>query len=100
MPTFDPDFAIDIDYYSKASYCDIANIRQWNCGATCERHPGMTEVKAFSSLVSQIQGYCGYDSGNNRIVVAYRGSSNVNNWITDFVYHPVAYPDCEGCLVH
>jgi hypothetical protein len=45
-------------------------------------------------------GYIGYSSADKSIYVAYRGSSSIQNWITnlDLIYE--AYPYCEGCYVH
>lgn len=43
-PTFDPNLAVDIDYYSKVSYCDVSAIQSWTCGASCNYHSGMKEV--------------------------------------------------------
>ncbi|EAS02832.1 lipase family protein (macronuclear) [Tetrahymena thermophila SB210] len=99
-PSFDPQLAIDIDYYSKVSYCDVDAIQKWNCGDSCNYHSGMTDVQAFNKKTKEAQGYCGYDASNKRIVVAYRGSSNIQNWIANFQAIPVKYAGCQGCLVH
>jgi hypothetical protein len=38
-----------------------------------------------------VQGYIGYDVGNASIVLAFRGSSNVQNWIVDFAFPMVQF---------
>lgn len=44
VSSFDSNLAIDIDYYSKASYCKADTLSSWNCGKACSFHSGMTEV--------------------------------------------------------
>ena len=36
----------------------------------------------------------------NQILVAFRGSANIQNWIEDFNFELVPYSGCNGCEVH
>lgn len=83
-----------------ASYCAAEKITSWTCGRACNFHKGMTEIQVFTSPIQQAQGYCSFDTENNRIVVAFRGSSNIPNWIADFTFVPVPYSRCPDCMVH
>ena len=47
-----------------------------------------------------MQGYVGYSVSHGAIIVAFRGSSDVKNWIDDFDASQLAYPKCAGCAVH
>lgn len=42
----------------------------------------------------------GYDREENRIVISFRGSHNLKNWLEDFEFKEVSYPYCDRCLVH
>ena len=47
-----------------------------------------------------MQGYVGYSTSHGAIVVAFRGSANIKNWISDFDAAQVGYSRCSGCNVH
>lgn len=40
------------------------------------------------------------DTVREEIVVAFRGSSDLRNWIADFDFILVPYSECTGCYVH
>lgn len=55
------------------------------------------------------QGYIGYQTNINAIVVSFRGTEDVKNWITDLTAYRVPWPMCDntneddgdgGCSVH
>ena len=54
----------------------------------------MSEPKVFTNSASGIQGYTGYDGNLNAIVVVFRGSSNINNWILNLDTVRISYPLC------
>lgn len=64
------------------------------------RNPFLTQIKAFTNSSWDMQGYVGYSSTHNAIIVAFRGSSNIKNWISDFDAAQVGYGKCSGCNVH
>jgi predicted lipase len=57
-------------------------------------------VKSFSNPVGDLQGFTGYSSTINGIIVAFRGSSNLQNWIINLSTNQIDYPKCSGCKVH
>lgn len=60
----------------------------------------MKDVTVVSKLAHEGQGYAGYDSTHNTIVLAIRGSSNLINWYNNLKFDQIAYPGCTGCQVH
>ncbi len=46
------------------------------------------------------RGFIGYQPSINAIVVSYRGSEDINNWITDLSALFTTWPNCDGCKVH
>lgn len=47
-----------------------------------------------------LEGYVAVDTVREEIVVAFRGSSSLRNWIADFAFLLVPYSECSGCWVH
>lgn len=47
-------------------------------------------------------GYTGYNSRDNEIVLAFRGTNGADfmNWVTNMVYYRVQYEDVSGSQVH
>jgi hypothetical protein len=41
--------------------------------------------------ISGVQGYIGYNSDQSSIILAFRGSSNVQNWLVDFAFPLVQF---------
>lgn len=85
-------------YMSSIAYESIASINAWNCGR-CGKYP-LLNVKAFSNTTGDIQGFTGYSSNLKGIIVAFRGSSNIQNWIINLSFNQIAYSRCTNCKVH
>jgi hypothetical protein len=83
---------------SSIAYESAASINAWNC-SKCSKYP-LINVKAFSNTTSDIQGFTGYSAASNAIILAFRGSSNINNWIINLSFNQIAYPKCPNCKVH
>lgn len=61
---------------------------------------GVTVVNSFSGLVTGIAGYVAIDNARKEIVLSVRGSNNIRNWITDFVFTWTSCPFVADCKVH
>ena len=95
---YDTKLAKELTYMSDVAFDPINNIDNWNC-ASC-KHYELTDVKAFTNSSLKMQGFVGYSSSNKAIIVAFRGSSNIKNWIDDFDFFQIPYTKCVGCLMH
>lgn len=60
---------------SQASYC-IGSERQWNC-ATCTKSIQIVDVVENGG----VRALNGIDEENSKIIISFRGSSNIQNWI-------------------
>lgn len=47
-----------------------------------------------------LEGYVAVDNVREEIVVAFRGSSDLRNWIADFDFILTPFSECDGCYVH
>ena len=58
---------------------------------------------AFEYSAKEIQGFAGYLPNLKAIVLAFRGTADLSNWMTDFkgIKVPLTgYPTCDGCKIH
>ena len=63
---------------------------------------GFVATKQFRDLITDSFGYIGYMPDNQTIYVVFRGSSNIQNWITNIDFTQTYYetwPECN-CKVH
>lgn len=76
------------------------SINNWSCQA-CKNFPSMNAT-TFHGKFSDANGFVGYDSQANQIVVAFAGTDplSIQNWIDDLNYFQTDYPYCSGCRVH
>ena len=97
-------------HFSNAAYCDEGQIDDWSC-LPCRRATSARgwQVKVFTDaktsgqvLVGAAQGGSGSGvSAGGDIVVSFRGSKDLTNFIKDLdFFKTAAYPKCNGCKVH
>lgn len=100
---YDPAIAMEALFYCKIAYCPGSAIQAWTCDA-CSLHSGFQLNAVYQNPSLQSQAYSGYNPNTNRIVVAFRGSSNIQNWIDDLTFEkvPCQYcgSACPNCEVH
>ncbi|KAK0643037.1 Alpha/Beta hydrolase protein [Cercophora newfieldiana] len=91
--------------YSAAGFCNNENAagQKIQCGGkwcpTIEAS-NVTTHSTFIGAVTDARGLIALDHTNKLIVVSYRGTVSVRNWITDFVFPQVPCDLTLGCLVH
>ncbi|KAK7197889.1 lipase [Novymonas esmeraldas] len=90
--------------FARASYCLTPSVMSWNCGRICRRVPGFYAFTIFQHEVFDTFGYAGVDTVNQQIVLAFRGSVTLMNWLQDLSFVPIPYntaPSCgRACRVH
>ena len=97
--TYVPQEAFSALYYSKIAYCSSADIASWDCEPCKQYHPQIIN-QVVTEGDYESQGYIGYNPADNQIIIAFRGSSNLPNWIADLDFKKIPYPPCSGCEVH
>ena len=83
---------------SNIAYEPIASINAWSC-SECKSFK-VENVKGFNNAGGDLQGFTAFSVDLNGIVVSFRGSSNIQNWITNLNTGLTNYPKCSGCQVH
>jgi len=84
-------------YNAVAAYCEPNKISSWNCGF-CSHNPGVKFVGFLEYRPTSVFGYVSIF--NNEVVVAYRGSECIMNWVNNLDAFKEAYPHVTGALVH
>ncbi|KAF3770910.1 alpha/beta-hydrolase [Cryphonectria parasitica EP155] len=92
--------------YAASAYCDSEDavgtlVSCGDSGCPNVTANGATIVGTMPTTTTfDLEGYVAVDPTREEIVVAFRGSSDLRNWIADFDFIEVAYSDCTGCYVH
>ncbi|KAI8912391.1 Alpha/Beta hydrolase protein [Entophlyctis helioformis] len=74
--------------YASAAYCpSVVSNWGWNCGSSCEGRTADTVVeKSFDNFFGPgTAGAVTYNQRTKQIVVVFRGSVSVNNWLQNFM---------------
>ncbi|KAK0640348.1 Mono- and diacylglycerol lipase [Lasiodiplodia hormozganensis] len=95
-----------MEQYAAAAYCPDNNDSP-DTKLTCDtgncplvEAADATTVSEFeNSLITDVTGYVAVDTTNSLIVVSFRGSGSVRNYLTDFNFPTIPAPEiCTGCL--
>lgn len=86
--------------YAYSAFC-LDELKDWSC-YWCNYVPGLPTVNVTLVFESNGQegtaGYVGFS--NTSIVVSFRGSRTISNWLHDFEFWKIPYPDQPGVWVH
>ncbi|CAD8167303.1 unnamed protein product [Paramecium octaurelia] len=96
---FSKKLAHDLYLYTKIAVCDTQQIKEWNCGYFCDQHPDMDSIKVIESDKHGVLSYVGINQAENRIIVTFRSTQNLLNFINDLKFMKQDYP-CYDCKVH
>ena len=97
---FNPIEAKNLWYYEVASYCSPSNIQIWNVSTVADIFPKVQEITVFTNSTGDNQAYTAFDPVNNIIILAVRGSANIENWFQNLDAFKTDYAACSGCEVH
>ncbi len=61
---------------------------------------GFVPTYAINDSAHDTHGYIGYNTAQQAIYVAFRGSESIQNWISDLDAILTTYPLCSNCEVH
>jgi hypothetical protein len=67
--------------YSQSTYC-LEGLEKWNC-TSCNTDFRMESIRLVGDFHTNIFGYVGYFAQDDQIVIAFRGTRNLKNWIED-----------------
>ncbi|EGG20270.1 Triacylglycerol lipase-like protein triacylglycerol lipase [Cavenderia fasciculata] len=80
------------------SYCVQSEILDWSC-TNCQKLPQVTVGQVIYSNSTDTQAYVATYS-NEYVYVAFRGSMDIESWITNLQFLQETYPGVPDALVH
>lgn len=97
-----------MEQYAAAAYCStnyngIPNTKVTCSSGNCpmvEADTTDTMTEFENSLITDVTGFVAVDSTNSLIVVSFRGSASIKNWIADLDFTTVTTDICSGCTAH
>ncbi|KAI9295218.1 alpha/beta-hydrolase [Neoconidiobolus thromboides FSU 785] len=63
-----------------AAYCSDSTLSSWKCNH-CSVYGGLKVVKVFDNSKHETRGFVGLDTVNRIVVISFRGTSNIKNWV-------------------
>lgn len=91
--------AMDFLHFSQVAYCPAKALLEWSC-SNCNL-PAAKNVSVFSDESTDTQAYVSYLPSRGRVVVGFRGTNSLTNWIDNLKFaKTAAYARCDGCEVH
>jgi len=85
---------------AQASYCSQEQITAWSCPA-CDELTGVSSPHYLYDSTWKLQGYVARDDDQSALVVSFRGSENVANWISNLNFGKTnPYSDYPDAWVH
>ncbi len=97
---YTPAIGVKSVYYSAAAHCSEATLKGWDCGVPCDKVPSVVNVTPILNNAKGTYGFVGFNSHENQIVVSFRGSVNIENWITNIDFIKTNYKNIPGAQVH
>ncbi|KAG7386841.1 hypothetical protein PHYPSEUDO_015151 [Phytophthora pseudosyringae] len=98
--TYNETTALYLAHVTSVSYCQEQHIVHWNC-QPCGLVPPLEGVQVVEDAKDNFQGLVGYSRLYDALVVAFRGSMDVTNWLDNLTFlKRRAYKEFPGVMVH
>jgi hypothetical protein len=88
----------DYAYLSGLAYCPKKCLENWSCQSG-QRFKGIVDVGHINNDLTLASCFIAYNRDTNEIILSFRGSANIENWLEDFNIEMVSY-GCKGCEIH
>lgn len=86
--------------YAYSAYCPSSELSDWSC-KWCQHNSTVTDFKTTAMITADGEFvYVGYNAEYSQIIVSFRGSTDLLNWINNLDATQTKYPYCDGCEVH
>ncbi|GAM22176.1 hypothetical protein SAMD00019534_053510, partial [Acytostelium subglobosum LB1] len=92
--------AEDYLLFSYASYCDAKEIEDWSCKRCKSDFPHGSVDNPIVIFENSTDTQAFVATYNNTVFIAFRGSMDIENWITNLKFFQTAYPKVAGAEVH
>ncbi|KAI9295796.1 alpha/beta-hydrolase, partial [Neoconidiobolus thromboides FSU 785] len=82
--------------YAGAAYCSDGNLKQWICHHCQVLGSAVTIIDIFYHKDTKGRGFIAIDNHKSQIILSFRGSSNLKNWITNLNFRQTHYKVKDG----
>ncbi|DAZ96427.1 TPA: hypothetical protein N0F65_006473 [Lagenidium giganteum] len=98
--TYNESRAIYLAYVTSVSYCHEENIINWSC-SPCALVQPLIDIRVVEDTKGNFQGIVGYNKDSNAVIIAFRGSMDITNWIDNMTFLKTKpYSDFPDVAVH
>ena len=100
--SYNETLAYEALHFAKVASCNsLDEIKSWTC-PVCKAASSSFETYWAHESDADIQGFVGFDKSRQQIVVAFRGSKTLANWIANLKFARVdsLFKECYNCHVH
>ncbi|KAG5471959.1 hypothetical protein CUR178_02636 [Leishmania enriettii] len=84
-------------FFCRAAYCSGSDVQSWTCGDACSSVGAFENRTVLDNMLFGTRGLAGVDHANRQIVVAYRGSDNIQNFVENINVLQVRYDKSSSC---
>eukprot|EP00735_Rhodelphis_limneticus_P000913 TRINITY_DN1144_c0_g1::TRINITY_DN1144_c0_g1_i1::g.17216::m.17216 TRINITY_DN1144_c0_g1::TRINITY_DN1144_c0_g1_i1::g.17216 ORF type:complete len:287 (+),score=77.73,sp/P19515/LIP_RHIMI/32.71/2e-30,Lipase_3/PF01764.20/1.5e-32,DUF2974/PF11187.3/5.9e-06,Abhydrolase_6/PF12697.2/2.1e-05,PGAP1/PF07819.8/3.6e-05,Abhydrolase_5/PF12695.2/3.5e-05,Thioesterase/PF00975.15/0.00011,Abhydrolase_3/PF07859.8/0.0046,AXE1/PF05448.7/0.015,Abhydrolase_1/PF00561.15/0.015,Abhydrolase_8/PF06259.7/36,Abhydrolase_8/PF06259. len=96
---YDEEMGWKMVHYAGAAYC-LSYLNRWNCGPHCD-YNSFTLQSNFYDVSHDAFGYVGVDQNTRNVIIAFKGSSTLRNWMDNLKISQVErYEGIEDAMVH
>lgn len=85
--------------YCVLTHCNRQLLVNWSC-KLCPNLTTLHQITFIDNNLTNTVVLVGYHERLDAILLIFRGTEDVRNWIQDFSYYQVPYPRCKDCKVH
>lgn len=89
---FDFNKSMKVFNYAAAAYCNTDLLTLWQCGEACSSSYGVTTFTKIIDEDKSTFGFVAYNAKTDEAVVSFRGTVNIQNWVTDINFFQMPFP--------
>ena len=97
--TWSQSYGAEMVWYSYAAYCPQSQIQSWSC-TWCKKVGAFTTSEVFVNKSADSLAFVGFSTSSQQIMVVFRGTSNIQNWLADADFVQTPYPAFPNAMVH
>ncbi len=94
LSAYDSLLAKEAWIYSIASYCKADRLKIWDIADLATFYPDMKDISVFYNPNGDNQGFVGFNEKTNLVVMVFRGSASIENWIENIDLIKTTFSRC------
>lgn len=95
LPAYNVTDSQDVVRFAAVAFCNKECVSTWTCKTGLS--VPLTNSFYVEHFLTKAAGFVGYSSIRNQIILSFRGSNNVQNWIEDANFEKLPYARCLFC---